>query len=140
MLKNEKAVLVSKNNITPPNTKKIYLVRHGNASGTGKIENLNPHLNDLGVRQAKSLKKILGNGEVDSVVTSNLHRTKETAKVITNLEPIALDKLNELHSGEGWEDILLKLNICHLFQHQEQVNIALYLFSIWRRNVSLRIE
>ncbi|MBW3020648.1 histidine phosphatase family protein [Candidatus Woesearchaeota archaeon] len=65
----------------------IYLARHGetNLNKEGKFQGISDFsLNDKGIKYANKLKKFFSNKKLDEVFSSNLKRSKETAKIISN--------------------------------------------------------
>ena len=78
----------------------LYVVRHGrtaaNASGL-LLGHLDPDLDDLGVRQARSLAAALG--PIDRVVSSPLARTRQTAEAF-GIEVEVDDRWIEMDYGE----------------------------------------
>lgn len=102
----EPSILVSRDDILPENTKRIYFVRHGHSGGTNVVTSMNPPLTSKGVKQAESLKDFFTDKPIDAVITSNLSRAKETANIIIgdrSIEKRATSELNELHCIGNWE-------------------------------------
>lgn len=96
---------------------KLLMVRHGQTDmNLNKIYFgwLDPELNQIGIKQAKNVKKILKEFSYDHIYSSDLKRAKKTAQIINYLQKdIVYDKrIRELNFGvfEGmtYEEILLK--------------------------------
>jgi len=96
--------------------KHIYLVRHGQTADNRSMihQSINVPLNDRGIQQAKDAGIKLAKLPIDTLLTSDAKRTKETAEIIAsavnttvNTEPL----LRELHRGvliEGEHHFSLK--------------------------------
>jgi len=64
----------------------FYIVRHGQSEGNvnGDIMGTDPPLTEKGIKQAKTLAKVLASVAIDQIFTSNLLRAKQTAKIIAD--------------------------------------------------------
>ena len=86
---------------------KFYMVRHGETDWNVKFRRLQGHtdipLNETGIRQAQALRGMLSDFSFDYVVSSDLGRAMETAKIITGGQtPHAIDPaLREVKLGTG---------------------------------------
>ncbi|MEO8863199.1 MAG: histidine phosphatase family protein [Candidatus Saccharimonadales bacterium] len=87
---------------------KVYVVRHAetnyNVLGLCNDDpNVDVHLTQNGVKQAESLAKTLEAVDFDLVITSDLSRTKETAKIIVGQDkdiPTIVDvRISDTKSG-----------------------------------------
>ena len=87
-------------------TTQVTLLRHGETSanrngivlGTSDVP-----LTKIGRLQAKMAAQRIAEVEIDSLFSSPYYRAKETSKYVqetTNLNPIFLDGLKEMNSGE----------------------------------------
>lgn len=79
---------------------KIYVVRHGqtNWNVKGKIQGKSDiELNEKGIEQAKELKELIKNYDINLIISSPLKRAKQTAEIINeNLKcKIIFDKALE---------------------------------------------
>ena len=83
---------------------KVYLVRHGQCdSNVKKIYNYKSEdLNEIGIKQAENLRKIISEINYDVVFSSPLLRAKHTAEIINikNKEVILDDRLREREHGD----------------------------------------
>ena len=64
---------------------KIYVVRHGqtNWNVKGKIQGKSDiELNEKGIEQAKELKELIKNYDINLIISSPLKRAKQTAEII----------------------------------------------------------
>lgn len=81
----------------------IYLIRHGetveNSKGTfyGSLE---PHLNEVGIKQCKILKQELENIEFSKMYVSSKTRARETAQLIKDGGFVVDEVLSERSFGE----------------------------------------
>lgn len=85
----------------------LYLVRHGvtDVNQCGVYSGATDHpLNQEGINQAKSLSQALANIRFDSVITSSLLRTQQTAEYIVSDKQLhqTIIGLDEIHFGQ-WE-------------------------------------
>lgn len=142
--KAERTILVSNSSVTPPKTKKIYLVRHGHSGGTEKITTLNPLLSELGVKQAYALKEHFSQQSIDKVITSSLERTIQTAKIITDVKHQELHQLNELHTAGNWMDIpqnkLTEIVNSRFYKAFDSIEFSESLFDFHKRIESIWAE
>lgn len=86
---------------------RLYLVRHGvtDVNQRGVYSGATDHpLNQEGIRQAESLSQALAHIRFDSVITSGLLRTQQTAEYIVNDKQLhqKIVGLDEIHFGQ-WE-------------------------------------
>ena len=87
----------------------IYLLRHGEIDQQGEkrfVGCTDLPLTDEGVRQAEQWREKLSSTRFENVFSSDLSRTRETARIIAgdrNDQVQALPKLREIDLGE-WKD------------------------------------
>jgi broad specificity phosphatase PhoE len=98
---------------------KLYFARHGNtdanpASIPDPIRGVvDEQLNDLGIKQAKTLAKELQDVEFDAIISSPLKRAFQTAEIVaaTHSLPIVINdafqerKISSHVSMEAWNDL-----------------------------------
>ena len=91
---------------------RLWLIRHGatDSSDAGRLTGWSdPPLNARGQEQAKRLKGILHDRNFDSVWSSDLRRSVETAQIISSRRWVQDPRLRELDFGslEGlvWEEV-----------------------------------
>ncbi|MFH5779227.1 histidine phosphatase family protein [Heyndrickxia oleronia] len=93
----------------------IGLIRHGitDWNELGKAQGVSDiSLNDLGRSQAKRLgRRLSQNEDWDMLITSNLKRAVETARIIGNIinRPISSidDRIREINWGRNWRNLEL---------------------------------
>ncbi len=81
----------------------IYLVRHGQTDWNvlkKRQGHANIPLNEEGIKQANNLKEELKDIKFDYVFTSPLDRAFETAKIVSETNPIIDDRLIERNNGK----------------------------------------
>ena len=81
----------------------IYIVRHGQTDWNklGKIQgHTDIELNDLGEKQALSIKEKLKDVKFDKVFSSPLKRAFKTAQIIYDGEIVSDNRLKERYNGE----------------------------------------
>ena len=81
----------------------IYIVRHGQTdwNKVGKIQgHTDIELNDLGEKQALSIKEKLKDVKFDKVFSSPLKRAFKTAQIIYDGEIVTDNRLKERYNGE----------------------------------------
>ncbi|WP_427338745.1 histidine phosphatase family protein [Caloranaerobacter sp. DY30410] len=92
--------------------KKIIITRHGQTDWNliGKIQGQKDiELNKVGIEQAKKLAFKLSKEKIDIIYTSDLKRSYQTAKIISDIikTDIIIDKnLREIHFG-NWQGLTL---------------------------------
>lgn len=92
--------------------KKIIIVRHGQTNWNilGKVQGQEDiELNEIGKEQAKKLASKLTKEKIDIIYTSDLKRSYQTAKIISDTinSNIIIDKnLREIHFG-NWQGLTL---------------------------------
>lgn len=82
---------------------KIYILRHGqtNYNAEGRFQGqVNTDLNENGIKQANETKKVLENIKFDIVISSPLKRAMDTAKIVTEVEPIIDNRIMERSFGK----------------------------------------
>lgn len=92
--------------------KNIYLIRHGRTEYNilGKYQGISDiSLNEIGEIQSKKLVNYFKDIKIDKIFISNLKRTNETIKYLSdykNIQPEIIEGLNELNGGyfEGKTD------------------------------------
>lgn len=91
---------------------RLLLIRHGQTpwNALGKIQGCTDiDLEEAGILQAQLLSERL-NGNFSAIYSSPLKRAYETACILaapTDLKPVALDALREIHFGK-WEGLTFK--------------------------------
>ena len=82
---------------------KVYIVRHGQVPHNAiKCYNtVDEDLTELGIKQAKDLRNIIGKIDLDLIICSPLNRTKHTANIINvnNVKMIYDDRIMERNPG-----------------------------------------
>ncbi len=92
--------------------KKIIITRHGQTNWNliGRIQGQKDiELNEVGIEQAKKLALKLSKEKIDIIYTSDLKRSYQTAKIISDTikTNIIIDKnLREIHFG-NWQGLTL---------------------------------
>ncbi|NLG53734.1 MAG: GNAT family N-acetyltransferase [Clostridiales bacterium] len=88
----------------------VYLIRHAEAEGN-LFRRVHGHYNsgitENGYRQIERLRDRFSSIDIDAVYSSDLARTKATARAVSepkNLEIIAIPELREINLGK-WEDL-----------------------------------
>ncbi|HEU5228865.1 MAG TPA: histidine phosphatase family protein [Ktedonobacteraceae bacterium] len=112
----------------PPNTKRIYLIRHARAKSEGTHTPMDPELAASGFTQLKALHTYFATRDVDLIVTSELLRAKATAESLQALHPntnvIIEPDLNEMHTIGNWREYsaqdALRLKRARLYQPDQQ--------------------
>ncbi len=112
----------------PPDTKRIYLIRHARAKSEGTHTPMDPELAASGFTQLKALQKYFATKDVDLIVTSELLRAKATAESLQALHPntnvIIEPDLNEMHTIGSWREYsaqdALRLKRARLYQPDQQ--------------------
>ena len=101
----------------------FYIVRHGQSEGNvaGDIFGGDPALTKIGLEQAQSLSKLLGEISIDQIFSSDLVRAKQTAKIIAlekNLKAQEDERVRERFFGnlEGKTAAYFSEN------HQEEID------------------
>ena len=93
---------------------KIYAIRHGETDwnkekriqGRTDIE-----LNEIGIKQAESIKDLIKNEHFDLIISSPLKRAKKTAEIVSNGVPIVYsDGLIERNFGLFEGKIMTEIN------------------------------
>jgi broad specificity phosphatase PhoE len=67
--------------------RRLFLIRHGDASDGPKDGDLGRHLTDLGQRQVTALAQRIASWQVDAILCSDKHRARETAAAIHQFHP-----------------------------------------------------
>jgi broad specificity phosphatase PhoE len=67
--------------------RRIFLIRHADASSGSKDPDGGRHLTDLGRRQAQALARRIAHWQVDVILCSDKHRARETAAAIHAFHP-----------------------------------------------------
>ena len=75
----------------------LYIIRHGESQGNVGIEVDDPHLTELGQKQAELLALRLRNINFDVILSSPLTRAVQTATPIAELRGKDITVLHELH-------------------------------------------
>ena len=96
----------------------LYIVRHGQTDWNieGRIQgSTNIELNSTGINQAKKASELLKNTRLDSIYSSPLKRTLDTAKIINqyhNLNIIEDSRIIERNFGdfEGTKNVLTDIS------------------------------
>ncbi len=71
-----------------PNTKSAYyFIRHAESNGNRAT---NPHLSKKGLKRVKLYVKFFADKEIDTVFTTNLNRTYETAKAVADYKKVPI--------------------------------------------------
>lgn len=99
--------------------KTIILIRHGECeTNVKKILNSDPNiiypLTQNGVKQAEEAAQKLKEIPIDCIFSSQVHRAKETAKIINsyhNLEIREDERINELNTGLEGESVFTYLKL-----------------------------
>jgi broad specificity phosphatase PhoE len=119
------------------NTKKIYIVRHGqtdlNLKGIVQGSGVDSSLNDTGIAQASAFFDMYGHIPFDKVYTSSLKRTQQTvARFIQQGIPTEkLSGLNEISWGKKEGEAITP----------EEDKYYHYMLSEWQKGITtLRIE
>jgi broad specificity phosphatase PhoE len=89
---------------TPHNAKKIFLIRHAHALHGDKTT-MDPELTQIGHEQTMHLKKYFQDLKLDKIVTSELQRSIQTAKVLNPEYDIITREdadFNEAHTVGEW--------------------------------------
>ena len=82
--------------------RRLYLMRHGDVAYFEEGVPVPPAsvaLTPAGVRQAEAAARALADVELDLVVSSHLHRTVETARIVAAREPERWPELREWEGG-----------------------------------------
>lgn len=78
--------------------RKIYLIRHGQTNANVEKRycgQTDVELNYKGIRDTASLAKILKNASIDSIVSSDLKRTTQTANIINQYHNLQIEFMSE---------------------------------------------
>ncbi|WP_171005636.1 histidine phosphatase family protein [Bacillus sp. E(2018)] len=114
----------------PNNSKRVFLIRHAHALHGDKTT-MDPELTELGNEQIVYLKEYFQDINMDEIVTSELKRSKQTAKALDPLGIINTREdadFNEAHTVGDWRkystDDATKLANLSLFYPDDKVEIG----------------
>jgi probable phosphoglycerate mutase len=110
---------------------KVYLARHGQTNYNelqlcNADSSVDVHLTRLGIKQAGKLAESLKNVPLEAVYVSELHRTKQTAEIISKHHKIALTVDSRLHDNRtGYEGKPVKDYLDALYKAKDMWTVRL---------------
>lgn len=82
----------------------LYIIRHGESQGNIGLEVEDPHLTELGQKQAELLALRLRNIDFDVILSSPLTRAVQTATPLASLRRKDITVMHELHEVGAFGD------------------------------------
>lgn len=85
--------------------RRVFLIRHGDASEGERDQDLGHHLSELGVRQAEALAHRASHWQLDAIYTSDKYRAYETACAIRKHHPNAAWFVDSIFRELDWRSL-----------------------------------
>ncbi|MBR6530989.1 MAG: histidine phosphatase family protein [Clostridia bacterium] len=82
----------------------LYIIRHGESQGNVGLDVEDPHLTDLGKKQAELLALRLRNVNFDAILSSPLTRAIQTATPLAELQQKEITVVHSLHEAGAYGD------------------------------------